>query len=101
MKQWLLRGEALDTALITETGEEGVELTPDLQVPPAESLGFRPSPHAEEEDPLLEKDTALKDLESEFTEEMFTQSRLQREEDDFRPNPKRLLKLLSLRKKLP
>jgi translation initiation factor IF-2 len=40
-------------------------------------------PSTAEEDPMLEKDTALKDMESEFTEEMFTQSRMKTEEDDF------------------
>jgi translation initiation factor IF-2 len=46
-----------------------------------------PSRPVAEQDPLLEKDTALKDIESEFTEEMFTQSRTQPEEDDFAQGP--------------
>jgi translation initiation factor IF-2 len=62
---------------------ETTEATPDTLGDEARSAVLRSSAAQEEDDPLLEKDEDLtKDLASEFTEEMFTQSRVQKEEDE-------------------
>jgi len=65
--------DALDTASASDAAKPAAES-------PESTIVARSAP---EQDPMLEKDTALKDLESEFTEEMFTQSRTAPEEDDF------------------